>query len=178
MIEVMKTKNLPLIIGISLPVIFIIIISVVIFTPSLFIKPQHNFIYTTEDTYYGNEKYAKTYEIKDSKIVLVPSTVQENQMLQKDAPTLYLYDVKTDSSHQISLEEAQKYTVDPGPSSPDGYTVTYEYGHDGIFELFGSRNDNDGYFISKGNGKKKINGLSSDQYSRYGRWFNLIGWIK
>jgi hypothetical protein len=56
--------------------------------------------------------------------------------------------------------------------------VTYEYGHDGIFELFGSRNDNDGYFISKGNGKKKINGLSSDQYSRYGRWFNLIGWIK
>ena len=39
-----KLKNIPLLIGIALPIIFIFAISVIIFTPSLFIKPQYNFL--------------------------------------------------------------------------------------------------------------------------------------
>lgn len=174
----MKTKHLPLIIGISLPLVFILIISLVIFTPSLFVKPQHNFIYTSENSYYEyNQHFKNTYVVKNNKIAMESVPPRLNYTQTKEAPTLYLYDVISDSSHQITFEEAKKYTVDPGPSAPDGYTVAYQYGHDGIFELFGSSSDNNGYFISKGDGKKKLNGLTGDRYRSSGD-FKLIGWIK
>ncbi len=178
----MKSKHLPLIIGVALPVLFIIIISLVIFTPSLSVKPQHNFIYTTENpAYYSyNETYKNTYRVEGEKIVQVPIVYPaENPRLQdvKDAATLYLYDVKANTSHQITLEEAAKYVVDPGPSSPDGYSVEYTYGHDGIFEIFGSNNSNDGYFISNGKGKKRLGGITNYRYYGSGN-FRLIAWIK
>lgn len=174
----MKTRHLPLIIGISLPIIFIVVIAVVIFTPSFFVKPQYDFIYVDGDNYYRNgQGYQNTYKVENERIVLEPIAPRENISQNKVAPTLYLYDVKTNSSHQITLEEAQTYAVDPGPSSPDGYTVAYQYGHNGIFELFGSSSDNNGYFISKNNGKKKLSGLTVGTYYSSGG-FNLIGWIK
>lgn len=174
----MKIKHFPLIVGISLPLIFIFIISIVIFGPSLFVKPQHNFLYTTEGTYYGyNQGYQNTYKVENQRITLDPIAPRENEIQPQVAPTLYLYNVTTNSSHQITLQEAQGYTIDAGPSSPDGYTVAYEYSHDGIFELFGSNGNDSGYFIFKDNGRKKLNGIVGNQ-----RWdnegFKLIGWIK
>lgn len=176
----MKTNYLPLIIGISLPVIFIVIISIVIFVPSFSIKPQHNFMYTTKDTYYSDgQEYKNNYTIKDGRVVSEPIlslTPQKNTSQAKTSP-IYFYNMETRSSHQITLEQAQEYSVDPGPSSPDGYTIIYEYGHDGIFELFGSSNENRGHFISKDNRKKKLNGIVLDEYYSYTD-FEFIGWIK
>jgi hypothetical protein len=174
----MKIKNLPLIIGIALPVVFILIISVVIFTPSFFIKPSHNFLYTVSDNYYGyDQAYRNTYNVEQNRIVLEAVPAKENWTYKGDVPTLYLYEVRTNASHQITLDEAKGYVLDPGPSSPDGYTVAYQYSHNGVFELFGSNNDNSGYFISKGSGKKRLNGLTGDRYWNQGN-FRLIGWIK
>ncbi|MDB5204776.1 MAG: hypothetical protein JWP09_804 [Candidatus Taylorbacteria bacterium] len=177
----MKTKHLPLIIGISLPVIFIIIISVVVFTPSLYIKPQHNFLYSTDDNNYGySATYKNTYIAENNQLSIhaLPVQLNGNYAYKEDSPTLYLYDVKTNSSHQITFDEAKKYTIDSGPSSQDGYTVKYEYNNDGIFGLFGSGHDGSGYFIEKGNGRRELTGLtSSDRYYYQGN-FNLIGWIK
>lgn len=182
----MNPARLPLIVGISLPIVFIAIISIAIFGPSLFVKPEHNFIYSNEPTYYGyySREYQNTYTVQNGRIVLEPLLPREGEVIQREsegavkvAPDLYLYDVKAHSTHLITLEEAQKYTVDPGPSSPDGYVVEYAYGHNGIFELFGSSSDDNGHFISKGNGKKKLSGLPGDRYSNQGN-FRLIGWIK
>jgi hypothetical protein len=177
----MKKKNLPLIIGISLPVIFIIVISVVIFTPSFFIKPQYNFIYSTESPYYSYDQgYKNTYIVENNHIATQALPVPTDNRIyayKGDSPTLYLYDVKNNSSHQITLDEAKNYFLDPGPSSPDGYIVRYEYSHNGIFELFGSNQNGSGYFIEKNNGKKELPGLmNSDQY--YQGNFKLIGWVK
>ena len=179
-------KHTPLIIGISLPIIFILVISIVIFGPAFFVKPQYDFIYTTEsDRYsYNQQEYKNTYDIKDGHIVLEPveyQKIKENdtyydQIKQKHAPVLYVYNMKTNSSHEISFADAQKLSLDPGPSSPDGYTVSYQYNHDGIFELFGSSGQSNGYFISKDNGKKKLNALVADEYWGQGS-FKLIGWI-
>jgi hypothetical protein len=174
----MKTKNLPLIVGIALPIVFIIVLSVVIFAPTLFVTPTHNFVYSTNGNYYGDDYYQNTYKVVSGHIVLDPVPPRyATDRQRKDAPPLYLYDVKTDSSHQITLAEAGQYTVDPGPSSPDGYTIAYEYGHNGIFEIFGSDNSNNGYFVSKDSKKKKLTGLSNDRYYGDGA-FKLIGWIK
>lgn len=178
----MKPNYIPLIIGISLPVIFISIISAVIFVPSFSIKPQHNFVYTITDKYYSDgQEYQNTYTVKDERIVSEPITSLASQ---KDIPEankisapIYLYNMETRSSYQITLEQAQAYILDPGPSSPDGYTIMYEYGHDGIFELFGSSNENRGFFISKDNRKKKLNGIAIGEYYNYSN-FKFIGWIK
>ncbi len=185
----MNTKHLPIIIGISLPFIFIIIVASILFVPTLFIKPAHDFIYITEQVNYGyNREYKNTVKVESGKIALDPLIVEdqsnvrlrlsaEARLQQKDMPTLYRYDVKSGASRQITFEEAQGYEVDPGPSSPDGYTVAYEYGHYGIFELFGSDNNQDGYFISKDGTQKKLYGLT-DNNSGYRGNFTLIGWIK
>jgi hypothetical protein len=181
-------KNLPLVVGIALPVVFVIVISIVLFVPSFFIKPQHDFLYTTDEReyYYNyNPEYQNTYEVENGSIVVVPNTVNSNSNSNSDSdiplkgetPTLYRYDIETNTSHQITLEEAKNLSLDPGPSSPDGYAVSYHYGHDGIFELFGSDNDNNGHYISKGNARKRLATLSGDTYRSYG-YFKLIGWIK
>ncbi len=185
----MNTKHLPLIIGISLPFIFIIVGLSILLIPDLFIKPAHDFIYINERVNYGyNREYKNTVKVESGKIALEPLFIEDQsntaigpqaqaQSLQKDIPTLYRYDMKSDTSHQITLEEAQGYEVDPGPSSPDGYTVAYKYGHNGIFELFGSNNNQDGYFISKDGTQKKLHGLTNNN-SGYRGDFTLIGWIK
>jgi hypothetical protein len=186
----MKTNNLPLIVGISLPLVFIVIISAVVFLPSFFVKPQYDFVYTTTDQtygYYGYEQgYKNNYRVDNGKIVLEPVQVIIDPSLKKDLivykgdmPPLYRYDVKNNTSHEISLKEAQILSFDPGPSSPDGYTVIFENRNDGIFEVFGSNNNNSGLFISKGNAKKRLDGLvNNNQYYWYQGNFKLIGWIK
>ena len=178
----MKNKNLPLIIGIALPVLFIGIISIVIFTPSLFVNPKYNFLYSTDDAYYYyNQGYRNNYKVDNNRLISEVTQTQPGvaYTYRGDAPNLFLYDVKADTSHQIDFTEAKKLFLDPGPSSPDGYIVKYEYNNDGIFELFGSRNNNSGYFISKDSGKKKLTGLTGNNNNYYNQGpFNFIGWIK
>jgi len=164
-------------IGIGLPIIFITIISAAIFLPTLFIKPEHNFIYTVGDSYIYNQSYEYSYKIEGDRVVTDPVVSRNINVVQKGSPVLFVYDVKNNTSEQITLEEAQNYVLTPGPSSPDGYIVDYEYGHMGIFELFGNDSEQRGYFISSGNSKKKLTGLGTSRYS-YNTDFKFIGWVK
>lgn len=167
-------------IGISLPVIFVIIISVFVFLPAMFINPEHNFIYSNQRDYYydyyGNNKQVNYY-ISNGHITAsnLPTTTAE---MNKPYPKLYLYDVKNDTTKEISIDEAKVYLVDPGPSSPDGYTVKYQSNNSGIFELFGSNGRSSGYVISKGGGSKNLTGLYNTGYDYYYGSFKLIGWVK
>jgi hypothetical protein len=174
-------KHIPLLIGISLPVLFILVISAVIYLPVLSIKPQHDFIYVAQNEYAPYDQASKyIYDIKDGKVITKPNTKKfPEQILLNEPPKLYMYDINTDTSHEISLADAQKLSVDPGPSSPDGYMVEYKYGHDGIFELFGSDNGSNGYYVSKDNGSKKLKGIVNfNGYWGYNEGFKIIGWIK
>ncbi len=172
-------KNLPLIIGIALPLVFVLIISLVIFLPSLSVKPQYNFIYTTNDYYSYNQAYKNTFAIENNHIVLQPVSIRAGETYVGTMPTLYLYDVKANNSHQISFDEAKNLTLDAGPSSPDGYTIKYQYNNEGIFELFGSNGNNDrGYFVTKNNGAKKLTGFPATDYYWSDGSLKFIGWIK
>ena len=88
------TKNIPLLIGITLPIIFILIISVVIFTPSLFIKPQYNFLYSNNDSYYYDYRYSNTYTVENNRLSLSPLPATSGVTYKDGNPPLYLYDVK------------------------------------------------------------------------------------
>lgn len=183
----MNKKHAPLIAAIALPVIFIIILLIAIVVPSVTVNPQFDFIYVdTSEQYkksFDASQYKNTYDVKDGKIVKVAVQIYVDPMLKypeliqyEDAPTLYYYDIAENTSREISFEEAQKLTLDEGPSSPDGYTIKFEYNNDGIFELFGSGNNDSGYVITKGSGRKQLTGIDTLRY--YGEDVDLIGWIK
>lgn len=172
----MNKQNLPLIFGISLPIVFIIIISLVLFVPSISIKPAHNFIYSFEDSY-GNY-YKNIYVIDKNRITTSPIKnpslyTDKQQKYTSDNSPIYLYNVSEDTSRQISLEDAKNLLLDPGPSSPDGYNVSYQYNSGDLF--FGQNNS--GYYIFNNKGKKKINGIANGPYSGYGN-FKVVGWVK
>ena len=178
----MKTKNLPLIIGITLPIVFIVIISIIIYIPALSIRPSYNFIYTTNDDYAYNQVYRNTYNVVNGHIALQNIDVKPpltNQVYKGDAPDLFFYDVKTNTATKITPDQAKAYTLDPGPTSPDGYTINYEYSNEGIFSLFGSNSRDSGYFIEKNSGRKRLDGLVGQNGTYYYQGYvKILGWIK
>ena len=178
----MKAKNIPILIGIALPFLFIIIIAAMVYLPSISVKPQYNFLYTSSETRvrFDGEMSIYSYGVREGKLVTKQNPKRyPEQVLLDEKPTLYVYDVKANASREISFDEAQKLSLDAGPTSPDGYTVTYKYGHNGIFELFGSDTNKNGYFITKGNGAKKLTGFGNlGRYWGYEGAFEIIGWIK
>jgi hypothetical protein len=181
-------QHLPLIVGISLPFVLIVIVLVAVFLPNMFVNPQYNFVYSnySHDRYYYENAFKNYYELENGKIVLKPvvnlAEIEKNypNRILLDAPELFLYDVKNDAARKISLEEANALNLVSGPTSPDGYTVSYRYGHNGIFEIFGSDNDNRGFFISKGNASKKLPALTNfdGRYYYSDANFGVLGWVQ
>ncbi len=171
-------RNLPLIIGAVLPIVFIIVISIFAFTPTLFIKPQHNFVYALQKDSYGSNYGKGSYVVEGGKVVLRQAlTEPTSSQAAQYAPRLFLYDVQAYASHEISITDTQQLTLDPGPTSPDGYTVEYRSGNNGIFELFDSNTNNRGWYVTKNSGAKKLPGIAIGRYAYEGN-FEFIGWIK
>lgn len=179
----MNTKNLPIILGILLPVVFIVIMFFVVSAPFNKVNPEHNFIYIFDnsDPYYY--QYKNTYELSNGKVISKTLDIPKDNAYNsnrtiKDYPTMYIHDVKNDTSREITLSDAQKYELISGPSSPDGYTVGYVYGSFNLFDeiLLGGGSRNNGYYITKGNLQKKLNMASP--YTYYTGNFRIIGWVK
>jgi hypothetical protein len=173
----MNPRYIPLIIAIALPLVFLIALTIAIYLPKAGIKPQYDFIYTSESPAWNSITYR--YDINNGKIapqIEIPDDVADlGEYSEPTYPTLYRYNVADDTAKVITLEEAQQLRLEAGPSSPDGYTVTYNYGHNGIFELFGSSNSNSGYFITKGAAQKKLPGIVSTDYWRGA--IEVEGWV-
>jgi hypothetical protein len=168
-------KNLTLYIAIALPLLFVIIVAIAIYIPTNFTNPQYKLVYT-DDTY---GIYKNNYVVESGKIVTKNNLElikysPEDLKYYSDSAKLYLYDFETNSSTEITLAEAQQYAAFRGPSSPDGYSVERNYSNAGIFEIFGSYDNRNQFFIVNSDGvREKIIGLQSDYYE-----LNIVGWVK
>lgn len=184
----MIKKHLPLIVAIALPIIFIGILAIAILVPSMRMNPQHDFVYVDKYERDANPymvvTYKNDYVLKDGKIELYPlntpfdelSGIPKESREYRDAPKLYYYSVAENTSREISFADAQGLSLVPGPSSPDGYTVKYEYNSDGVFELFGSDSGSE-YVITKGAARKTLTGMPFDANYYGGYEFILLGWV-
>lgn len=189
-------------VAVGLPIILIIVIAVVAFLPRYINKPQLNFVYTADigSRYYDYNGstctiYKKYYEIDSAtnKIVakdyyVSPFSEQPEEKVKepcqgyatifKDAPEMYLYDFTTEKSSLISPEALSQLTIVSQRTSPDGYQVSYRYGHNGVFELFGSSDDRSNIYLIKDNPLRKLN-LEMANGSYYGDTdFRFIGWVR
>ncbi|HYE22118.1 MAG TPA: hypothetical protein VD998_00845, partial [Verrucomicrobiae bacterium] len=91
-------------------------------------------------------------------------------------PKLYYYDVESDSSKEISLEDAQKYNLDSNQKSPDGFEVVRGNNSGGVFPFFFDGGfEYNTLYIRGGHYTKKIN-VTLDPHYYYN--FKVLGWVK
>ena len=165
----MKKEKIPILIGISLPIVLVFAFMIYLFLPSIMPGTEYDFIYAIRPnnySFYTRNEDNFRYELINNEIVYTGD--QDNPSME-----LYFYDTKNNTSRRISLSEANELQIHNGPSSPDGYIVQYE--NKGSYSLFyGSASDR-GYYIKKGNRSRKLTGFHWN-YNNIS--FILIGWIK
>jgi len=175
----MNKKHVPMLVGVTVPLVLLIILAVAVYVPNFFVKPQYNFVYSTNSNvdYYYNYYYENLYKVVDNKITYSPVSLPANtgDRVTYKAPQLFLYDVKTHRVSEISFEAAQKLSLDGSTVSLDGYFMEYNYGHSGIFELFGSDSRNSGYYIGNGRASAPLVGINAPTTRSNG--IKFIGWV-
>lgn len=169
----MKKEHLPLIIGISLPILMILFVLGSVYVPGWLSQPQTDFIYSVGDGY--NSGYKK-YTVQNGKIILEPipatSDPYQKEMYENTSARIYYYDTEKDSSRLLSFEEAQAFTLNTETRSPDGYEVTTGNSNGDFGFIFGGGGR--GWYL-KGHGvSRKINTGSNDYY--YGNLY-FLGWV-
>ncbi len=186
-----KTK---LVIGISLPLIIILIVVALSVVPKFFFNPKYDFVYTVgsscgEYYYYCNNYGApwSSYKIVDGKITKetelpkFPDGPKENKPTLV-YPTIYYFDVTKGTFKEISFEEARKLNLING-TAPDGTIVTsgYDNNNGGVFGMMfggGGYSTRNGLYLRNGRASEKIvvqNGTQNDYY--YNSNFHLVGWV-
>lgn len=168
-------KNLPLTIGLSIPVLMIVFIAASIYLPRFSAtQPQFSFLYTGGSNY----NTVKFYTVKDNKLFLDENPncpPPGNGANFKTEPRLFRYDAVKDQSQEISFESAQTMKLDSNIKSPDGFELSYN--HSDYFPFFFLGRDYQSKFLKKGNFVKKIN-TQTDPSSQYNYFdFRFLAWV-
>ncbi len=162
-----KKKNVPLIVALTIPLMMVVIIAVSIYLPSLFVKPTTNFIYSLGGDYYSQHRYA----VKEGRVAQIDVKYPENNYSPtnyKD-PRIYYHDIVSNTTREISLEEAQSFLLDDRNVSIDGFQiVSGSHGGDIFFYDYSSRYKR---YIKKGSFSKKLNLDNDETY-----YFQFLGW--
>jgi len=171
----MKKENIPLYIGLALPIILIIIIAAVIYIPRFLVDPQYDFIYFEEN---WNSRFSTTecteYEISEGRFKRIGEIEEHLQeTCYSDGALFYIYDVSEKESREISIDEVESLEIAKGYTSPDGFIFLRKYSNMGIFEIFGGTHEVKWYLEKDGvrlplNLEEKVSLYSEPQF---------IGWI-
>ncbi len=186
-------NNFVLLIAFSLPILLILIVALSVYLPSFFISTKYNFIYTScvngvdyySYNYNCNNYLQKRYAVVDGKLVL--NNIDPNQDSDEDkipdikenyTVRIFLHDTEKNESREISLEDAQKLTLNGLLTSPDGVSVAGNYSYSGgDFFIFGGGSSSYGYYLTKGKGKSKLNLINESDRYYYRDNFDFLGWV-
>jgi hypothetical protein len=186
-------KNLPITLGIAIPVVMVLLIMLSVYLPKLMSKPDYNFLFTTGSSYNyyrhvspasGTNMVANhefTYEVSGGKLI---QNKQTYYYYPNEKPTasskLFLYAVKEGKSREVTFDEAKKLKLDTNSISPDGYEITNGSRGGGLFPFYyESGSDYNAKYIRKGISSHKLNlPAGTDPYYYYNdSSFRLLGWV-
>jgi len=185
-------ENLVLVIGLSLPILLIVIFFLATVVPKSFgTPPQYEVLFTT-----------LKYEYENSRIYQVDFNVVNNQLMVKvkknfdtgrnyNSKKLMAYNPRTETVREITIDlakaaesntnevvlaETKDLKIDASVISPDGYQLEgSRYSNSGLVGgLFGGGNHNSGYRLKKGAVAYKIEPTQPDYYYSD---FKFVGWI-
>lgn len=168
-----KKPNLPshlkdLILLFSIPIGIAAIIAALVYIPRFFANPKYDFIYSLcpdyscKDHYYVNDL---GYVNKDR------SDTNEYNYYDRSASLRY-YDAESDSTREITLEEASHYRLNTSSKSPDGYTLSSDTSDSGF--LFWGNYD-EGWYLKSGSKKKEVELATGRIY--YSDSIRFLGWV-
>lgn len=168
----MNKQNIPLIAGISIPILMIIFVAASIYLPRLFVPaPKYNFLYATDGDYYTR----RFYSVQNDRLVENEIKYPEKYRPRRK-PKFFVHDIVKNESKEIAFEDAQKLTLNSNVKSPDGFEVVSGTRHSGFFPFFfGGGRDYKTKYIKGRNTSKKLNLQMITDY--YYRNFHFIGWI-
>jgi len=184
-------KNLPIIVAILLPIIVVGGVLLALYIPSRDIKPEYNILYVVNNVdNYARVNYSNEFRYVISGGELIKEDLpQVNKNLTIEIPTrikpdidqpkLYVFDVKTEETKEVSYDEALMLDIiKAGNISPEGYSVSYtrDYNNSGVFELFGGYSREYGWRFT--DGKVSIFKKSVLPDSRYYYNAEVLGWVK
>jgi len=170
----MKKENIPLLLGLLIPVVLILFVGVSIYVPTLLTQPKYNFIYAAGGDYYLLDSFA----VQNNKVIKRDINYPPNYSTQRlpVEPRLFLCNVRANTSIEISFEEAQKLRLSSDLTSPDGFQVSSGSDNYSIFSLFTSRASIYGEKYIRGHGISKRLNLRTEDAAWY-RNFRFIGWV-
>lgn len=191
-------ENLVLTIGLSLPVLLIVLFFAATVIPrSLATPPQYELLFSyTKYQYNAPPAYNTSFVVRDGALVAV-LTENRKDAMNYNTSHLMIYDGKTESVREITpdlpakptlidgraeiaVAEAKGMKIDTGSKSPDGYAFDCGgYGRGGIAaEVFVGGYSRNSCSIRKGAAAFKLR-LPNDNgyYYSYYNGLNFIGWI-
>lgn len=182
-------KNFVILLAFALPIVFIAIITLSTYLPSLFISTNYNFIYsscTDSSNYYSyrcDGYLQKRYSVVDNKLVInaIDPNYDSNNNKIPDidegyTARIFLHNTEKNESREITAEEAQTFMLNSLLTSPDGVTVSSYYDRGAGFFLFDAGSSH-GHYLTKGKSRSKLNFINQDNQYYYRNNFQFIGWI-
>ncbi|MCK5017151.1 MAG: hypothetical protein KAS32_08770 [Candidatus Peribacteraceae bacterium] len=184
-------ENFAVILAFVLPVVLILVVGSSVYLPSLFVNTDYNFVYVScsdgmnNNRYYCNNHLNNLYTTKDNRMVkniISPSVDSDNDGIpdiEEDYTVrIFLHNTKKNETREIPFKEAETLTLNSLLTSPDGVIVSGIYDRNSEFiSLFGSSSSY-GYYLTKGNSKRKINLINQNNNRYYYQNnFKFIGWV-
>jgi len=186
-------QNLVLVIGLTLPLLLIVLFFVATVIPkAMGTPPQYEMLFTTTRYDYQNPPdYLLDFAVKNQQLT-VKARKSENKDRNYNAKILMAYDGKTETVREISIDiaktaeaaintelvlaETKHMTIDTSSLSPDGYTLDGStYGGGGMMMgMFGGGYRNSGFRLKKGGVGYQI---PNTQQNYYYNQVQFIGWV-
>ena len=183
-------ENLVLVVGLTLPVLLIVLFFVATVIPkSMGIPPQYEMLFTTTKYDYQNKpEYVIDFNVKNQQLMVKAKKPDDKNynnavklLMAYDGKTETVREIKIDASkftegNEVLLEETKNLSIDTAVISPDGFTLEGpNYGGNGLVGgLFGGGYRNTGYRLKKGGVGYKVPNMQPDYY--YSQ-LQFIGWI-
>jgi hypothetical protein len=182
-------KNFALLLAFLLPIVLIVVVALSTYLPALFLSTDYNFVYascadaTNYYSYNCDSYLQQRYTTVDNTLVVNPNepTQDTNRDGVPDQYTgrIFLHDTQKNESREITVEEAQTFTLNNLLTSPDGVTVSghFDRGSADFFFIFDSGSSSYGHYLTKGRSRSKLNLINGNDRYYYRNNFQFIGWV-
>lgn len=180
-------RNVGVLVALMLPVMFILVVALAVYLPSLSLSTKYDFVYATcseGDRYsYSCDKYlSMRFSVVDGKLTTNPVSQDAtgDKLPNKEAEytvRVFLHDTQANESREISLEEARALSLNRLVTSPDGVSVSGEYtSAPNVLFIFDGNSSYDNY-LTKGSSRRKLNLIDQGGRRYYSNDIHFIGWV-
>lgn len=187
-------ENLVLVVGLTLPLLLIVLFFVATVIPKAFgTPPQYEMLFTTTRyDYQDAPDYALDFIVKNQKLIVKAHKNNHKEQRGYNSKLLMAYDGKTETVREINidivkaastadanekiLEETSNWMIDESRLSPDGFTLDGPSYRDGglVGGIFGGGYHNGSFRLKKGSVAYKI---PDTQGAYYYNQVHFIGWV-